>query len=339
MAIFEGFLGRKKSDPFKDPSTAQSQSRADELNKKPQEPMLPNQGALEREAQELFVPKQKQPTTASAETKSQAEGTSYTGDAEKKEFSSQEAAMTKARTDVLDLLARIEKAGLPVSEKLRDAVKNELVNLASEAARVEFQEAERANPILILNQILNKLVEQNQLNQDISSRFVKGSQTLNENTDNFFKKFFAKQQEFIQKGQENPTNGSIIGNILRSYNKNQCPITSVVFLGFNNVTFTATEELLTQLAVYAGGQSIPLDDLFTAINNTGRSEPNNDLPYYTKVDNAINDLRSTLPQLKGLTVTVQKEAGDRGGFFIYIRGDASFWLRVVENAEALKKNT
>ncbi|MEK7074840.1 MAG: hypothetical protein AAB968_03675 [Patescibacteria group bacterium] len=345
MGIFEKFSGKRKPDSLEDSNKSQSSeeiSRGDAFtNQEPQEPILPNGEALEREAGELFVPRQKQPTTASAETKSQARETSYTGNAEIKGLSGQETAMTKARSDVLDLLARIEKAGLPVSEKLRDAVKNELVNLASETARIEFQEAQRADPVVILRNILEEF-EKKQTVQALKDGLSTALRDVREQTEEVVRSFQTAKETLIQQGVVDPTDDAILTRIPgfgpRDDKKRilaQVPLYSSTVA----VREACAAELLKELGVFAAGASLSLADLFTAIIETRRTTVEQGEPYYDQANVRLVGLTSIRPELKGLSILVDCGNSNNGDISIRLFGDSSFWLRVIQSARILEKNS
>lgn len=338
MPIFENLFGKRGAENPEDPdkvrAVGEEQSRA--INQSPQEPILPGREALEAEAKELFILKEKPLTAVSAQNRPTGEAAPYTGDAETTSPPPLEAAMTKARTDVLDLLSRIEKAGLPISPELKAQVKDELTNLAAEAARVEFQEAQQTNPIAVLNEILRKLLDQ--YKGRASDPLLSGARVLDENLEEFFRRFRREQQTLIQKGISEPSNEEIIAQVVRPFGNQQYQLTSIGFFGQDGEYRTVTEQLLAELSVYSGGKPLLLDDLFGAIRNTGRREPNGELPYYITDRNAtvIVGLRSTLPEFKGLSVNVVQETGlNNPRIEVLLRGNADFWLRVIENQQAL----
>ena len=345
MTLFEKFLGKSKPDSSEDlsksPSREEELSRMDALNGGPQEPVLPNQEALEREAQELFVPRQKQSATVSAETKSPAEKNApYSGDAETKELSLQEAVMTKARSDVLDLLARIEKSGLPVSEKLRDAVKNELVNLASETARIEFQEAQRADPVVILCNILEEF-QKKQTITTIKDGLETALKTVRQETEGVARSFQIAKETLIQQGVVDSTDDVILTRIsgFLSEGSQKRILTEVPFYSFNVQNREAcAAELLKELGVFAAGAPLSLADLFTAIKGTGRTTVGQGEPYYDQRSVRLVGLTSIRPELKGLSITVDA-GGDNNEVKIRLFGDSSFWLRVIQSARILEKNS
>lgn len=345
MAIFERFSGKRKSDSSEDLNKSESrqeESGGDALNQGPQEPVLPDREALEREAGELFVPRQKQPTTASAEAQPTAEEkTSYAGDAERKELSSQETAMTKARTDVLDLLAKIEKAGLPVSEKLRDAVKNELVNLASEAARIEFQEAERSDPAVILRNIIEEL-EKKQTITTIKDGFKTALRDVEEQTEQIVRSFQTAKETMIQQGIVDPPDDAILARItgFRQLDSSQKRILARVPLYASTVADreACAAEILKELGVFAAGTSLSLVSLFTAIKETGRTKVADGEPYYEKTNSRLIGLSSIRPELKGLSIIVDTGT-NANQVDITLFGDSSFWLRVIKSARILEKDS
>ena len=344
MGIFEKFSGKRKPDSLEDSNKSQSSeeiSRGDAPNQEPQEPILPNGEALEREAGELFILKQKQPTTASAETKSQARETSYTGDAETKELSLQETAMTKARTDVLDLLARIEKAGLPVSEKLRDAVKNELVNLASETARIEFQEAQRADPVMILCNILEEF-EKKQTIITIKDGLKTALKVVREETEGVVRSFQTAKETLIQQGVVDPTDDAILTRIsgFQSGGSQQRILAQVPLYSLRTQDREAcAAELLKELGVFAAGASLSLADLFTAIKETRRTTVGQGEPYYDQANVRLVGLTSIRPEFKGLSILVDCGNSNNGDISIRLFGDSSFWLRVIQSARIFEKNS
>jgi len=346
MTLFEKFLGKSKPDSSEDlsksPSREEELSRMDALNGGPQEPVLPNQEALEREAQELFVPRQKQSATVSAETKSPAEKNApYSGDAETKELSLQEAVMTKARADVLDLLARIEKAGLPVSEKLRDAVKNELVNLASEAARIEFQEAQRADPVVILRNILEEFKEKQTI-QTLKDGLETALRDTRKQTEEVVRNFQTAKETLIQQRVADPTDDEILTRISGfRFQDLQKRILAKVPLYSSNVQNreACAAELLKELGVFAAGASLSLADLFTAIKETRRTKVEQGEPYYDQGNARLVGLTSIRPEFKGLSIIVDCGNSNNGDVSIRLFGDSSFWLRVIQSAQILEKNS
>ena len=298
--------------------------------------------ALAKEAPELFTRKKRETLPREASPLSEADKEALRIQAERDELSKVEKIMTDARTQILDILARIEVAsktpegvGLALSPEEKN-IALELATKLAEAARIEFREAERTNPILALNRILEKFLKQS--SGKVNDRFFTCAKDLNDNIDGFFSDFRKKQQELIQKGDPEPANKEVVELVLSKNFNQQRPATSLKFFGTNQDYIASTEQLLAELSVYSGGKPLPLNDFFTAIRDTNRrGSEGGDLPYYVLNENAIAGLRSTLPELNGLTVNVQLKGGNEPETTTLLGGDALFWLRVAQNAQTLEK--
>lgn len=336
MAIFEGLFGKRRQDSSEnqeEPQQRREEPRLTALNKGPQEPVLPDREALKREAQELFVSKEKKPVMAAIRTESSSEQSDqkvpYTGDAEVKEPPPQDAAMTKARSDVLDILARIEKAGLPVSPELRTTIKNELANLASEAARIEFQEAERSDPTNVLQRIYDEVSAE--LGENIASTSVidAAKKGLDRVKKDFIDRFNQKKSELavqgIPKSDLTPEfivnklfgpNGIISFNVFE-YN-----------LRYDDVII---ELLFSKCGFFPGNIPVSLIDLQNAIRKTGNQTSGNGNPYY--IANGFTGLPSQRNELRGLEVASFPDGRDFTR--IQLRGGKEFWLRVAKNMREL----
>ena len=305
-------------------------------------PISSDPAALAKEAPELFTRKKRETLPREASPLSEADKEALRIQAERDELSKVEKIMTGARTQILDILARIEAAsktpegvGLALSPEERN-ITLELATKLAEAARIEFREAERTNPILALNRILEKLFKQSF--GAANDRLFACARDLNDNIDQFFRDFRKKQQELIQRGDPEPANKEVVEAILSENLNQQRPIAALQLFGRNSEYRAVTEQLLAGLSVYSGGKPLPLDDLFAAIRATGRTGPGDDnLPYSAFDENLIAGLRSTLTELNGLSVNVQLRSGNDPQTITRLRGDALFWLRVVENAQTLEK--
>ena len=339
MAGFREFFSRRSEDVPEDTDTTvqQRSQKGTQAVRGPQEPILPNREVLEAEAGRLFVTKQKQQVAAGPAESVSPGGRKelYAGDAETKEPPPLESAMTKARAGVLDILERIDKAGIAISPELRKSVTSELTNLVSEAARIEFKEAEAADPVVILSGIFQKLAEKETI-RALKNGLESAAQAMVDETADVLRLFRREREILVQKGITEPTGNQILGRLpgFLPADAGKRYITQAALFSQNQKDIqVCAKELLQELGVFSADASLPLLDLFEAIQGTGRTTVRQGEPYYVSgpQSSQLIGLSSTRQELKGLSVNVKVDDLNNQ-VNINLFGDSSFWLRTIESA-------